>query len=285
METRKITVSFGVLALVALHAFMIRVPLPAIDQRNTAPVQSFCFDTIEQSLANPNTSPVNAAARDEIKRADPVPESKQQQQARPTGDRVIKRFNLDLFVGTDAQSKQLLQWFQSDPSLSKVAAKCNYQVYATGDALYKTRYEQWVPPSQFPAIVLTRHDGGHCYVASRSEIPSDPATLLAEIKEKTENSIRASQLANQPVASQVNSTNSSSSNPNCPDGNCPPKRPDRDRPFFPDRNDEVNLFPNRQPEPMDGIQAFFRQTGIGLESVALLILAAVVVIAIVLRRN
>jgi hypothetical protein len=282
MENRKLTVSFGLLALVTLHAFMIRVPLPSIEQR-PLPMQSFCFDTIEQSLARPAASPVNVQARDELKKADPVPakntEVKQQTKA---GDRTIKRFNLDLFVTTDAQSKQLLDWFRCHPDLSRVASRCNFQVYATGDALYKERYQQWVPPSAFPAIMLTRSDGGHCYVASQGDIPNDPTQLLAEIKTNTEASIRASQLAALPPA-QASTTNPSSSNPNCPDGKCPPK-PDRDRPFFPDRDDGSLLFPVREPAPFELVQTFFRQSGIGLESVALLILAVVVVIAILRQR-
>lgn len=278
METRKLTVSFGLLALVVLHAFMVRVPLPAIDHRPIAP-NSFCFDTIEQSITQ-RTPQVNVQARDEIKRQQPATPATELKQQTKAGDRTIKRYNLDLFVGTDEQSKQLLRWFTADPNLSKVASRCNYQVYATGDPLYKARYEQSVPPSQFPAIVLTRPDGGHCYIASRESIPTDPAVLLAEIKQGTETSARAAQLASAPAVQ----ASSSSSNPNCPDGNCQP-RPDRDRPFFPDRLDSGGLFPDKQPASIDLVQTFFRQSGIGLESVALIILAAVVFFAILSQRK
>jgi hypothetical protein len=268
-QPRKIAMTFGLLALVAMHALMIRVPLPAFDQSRQSS-SSFCFDTIEGSIAAPSLK-VNAEARDEIKK-----QGAPQVGLPKPGTRVVKHYNLDLFVTSDARSQRLLNWFQSDPSLSKIAAKCNYQVYAPNDDLYLQRYSQWVPPTAFPAIMMTRPDGGHCYVASKSEIPDDPAALRTAMQSHFEASDKAAQLAKQ---SEIESSGSKP----CPDGKCPPKI-DRDRPFFPrDDSGGGSIFPDRQPDGLQLIEGLFRSSGIGLESVALLILCVVVVVLLFRR--
>lgn len=287
METRKVTISFGLLAMVALHAILLRAPLPLMHLQDNAP-RSFSFDSIEQNIANPNALRVNAAARDEAKRQLPVclpcaqlqPQLQSQQlppvdQAKTQAKPAAKYFNIDLFVSSDQQSQALLQAFNSDP-LKSVAAKCNFQVYSPGDQLYKQRYSQWIPVSQFPAIVMTRYDGGHVYIASKSEIPSTVAGIRSAMQTATEAAIKADELSKQ-FAKQSNSNEKS---PDCIDGNC--KKP----PFF-DRNprDEPSLFPLREPDPTQLITSFFRSQGIGLESVGLLVIAVVVIVLIFTRHR
>lgn len=252
--------------------------------QSTAGPRSISFDSIEQSIANPNANRVNAIARDEIKKQLPtclpcaqlqpqIPVANAEQaktQAKPPS----KFYNLDLFVGGDQQSQALLAAFNSEP-LKSIAAKCNYQVYAPGDQLYKQRYSQWIPASQFPAIVMTRHDGGHVYIASKAEIPATAAAIRSAMQAATEASIEASKNA----AELSKQTNSVESSPDCIDGNC--KKP----PFF-DRTprDPPSLFPLREPDPTQLIAGFFRSQGIGLESVGLLVIVTVVLILIFKKR-
>lgn len=272
--------------MVALHAILMRAPLPATMQPQSTAPRSFSFDSIEQNIANPNALRVNAAARDEAKRQLPVclpcaqlqPQlqpPQQVDQAKTQAKPPAKYFNVDLFVASDQQSQALLAAFNSEP-LKSIAAKCNYQVYAPGDQLYKERYSQWIPTSQFPAIVMTRYDGGHVYIASRSEIPSTAAAIRSAMQVATEASIEASKKADQ-LAKQTNPLEGSPDN--CIDGNC--KKP----PFF-DRNprDEPSLFPLREPDPTQLITSFFRSQGIGLESVGLLVIAVVVIVLIFKQR-
>ena len=268
MESRKISLSFGLLALVALHAFLLRAPLPTVQYQSDSSPKSFSFDSIERNIANPPATHVNAAARDEVKRQQPGLAEELKAQSKP----VAKFHNLDIFVNNDAQSKAILGFFNTYPALKNTAANCNYQVYGPGDELYKQRYSQWIPTSQFPAILLTRLDGGHIYIASKGEIPATAAGLHAALYSAEQTAIKAEQLAK-----QVNSVESSPDN--CIDGNC--KKP----PFFNrDRNDESSLFPSVQPNPSDLVTSFLRSQGIGLESVALLVLA-VVVIALIFKQR
>lgn len=187
------------------------------------------------------------------------------QAPRPSG----KYYSLDLFVGSDNQSRSLLSMFNTDPKLKTLANNCNYHVYAPGDELYKQRYSQWIPLSQFPAIVMTRPDGGHVYIASKAEIPTTAAAIQSSIKKATEDSLEAERQAN------LARTESAESPESCVDGTC------RKPPFFNrNPNDDSVLFPNRQPDPTDLITGFFRSQGIGLESVALLVIAIVVIVLI-----
>lgn len=282
METRKLSISFGLLALVALHAFLLRAPLPTMQPTSEARVKSFSFDSIESNLANPQSSRVNATARDEVKRqqqpncldcqVNPQPALPGAStvdlkgQSKPSG----KAYNLDIFVTDSAQSKALLSFFATHPPLKNLKSNCNYQVYAPGDELYKQRYAQWIPTSQFPAILMTRKDGGHVYIASKADIPSTAHGIHVAIYEAEQAAIKAEQLAKQ--------SNPVESSPDCIDGTC------RKPPFFPRDRDETSIFPiNRDPDPAQLITSFFRSQGIGLESVALLVLAVVAII-IIYRR-
>lgn len=258
-----------------MHAILLRAPLPDMPQRESR-VQSFSFDTIENNLANPASSRVNATARDEVKHQQPgcVDCSKIPQQPsveikgqKPSG----KSVNLDIFVNDDAQSKSILGFFSTYQALKNLKSNCNYQVYAPGDELYKQRYSSWIPASQFPAIVMTRQDGGHIYIASKSEIPSTAHGLHTAIYHAEQASIKAEQLSKQ--------SNPVESSPDCVDGNC--KKP----PFFNrDRHDETSLFPNRQPDASDLVSSFFRSQGIGFESVALLAIVIVFIVLIFKQR-
>ena len=282
MEARKLSLSFGLLALVALHAFLLRAPLPNVQYQSDSTPQSFSFDRIERNFANPAASRVNAAARDEVKRQQPgcidcqktpqqTPQSPRAEESKGQSKPVAKFHNLDIFVNNDAQSKAVLGFFNSYPALRNTAASCNYQVYGPGDELYKQRYSQWIPTSQFPAILLTRLDGGHIYIASKGEIPATAAGLHAAMYSAEQSAIKAEQLAK-----QVNSVESS---PDCIDGNC--KKP----PFFNrDRNDESSLFPSREPDPTQLITSFFRSQGIGVESAGLLVIAIFVIFLILKQR-
>jgi hypothetical protein len=217
METRKLSISLGLLALVALHAILLRAPLPNMQPPIEPRIKSFSFDTIEQNIANPASNRVNASARDEVKHQQPNCIDCKSPSASPINEvkgqsKPGKAYNLDVFVSNDAQSKAILGFFNSYPALTNLKSKCNYQVYAPGDELFKQRYSQWIPASQFPAILLTRSDGGHIYVASKSEIPSTADGLHRAIYEAEKAAIEAYKLTKQ--------SNSPESDPNCVDGTC-----------------------------------------------------------------
>jgi hypothetical protein len=94
-----------------------------------------------------------------------------------------KIYELALFVGTDARSQQLLNWFNTDPSLAKVKAASNYQVYTRDNPLYKTRFASVVPPEQFPAVVLQHADGGHIHAAGGNFIPTSAQQLFSDFQQ------------------------------------------------------------------------------------------------------
>ena len=65
-----------------------------------------------------------------------------------------KRYQIALFVGNDARSQQLLDWFNEDAKLSKLRQSCEFQVYTQSNALYKTRFADIVSCQPVPCRSL-----------------------------------------------------------------------------------------------------------------------------------
>ena len=273
MNDLRLRLSIGLVAVLLLHACIVVIGLRAPTQFDHGEqIKSFSFDSIESNIRNDHK--VNASARDEIKRqsnvcvpcggvviAQTTPPIQAPQPQAPA-----KRFNLDLFVSSDAQYQQLLNWFNEDPELAKIKAKCNYQVYAPGNALYKARYSDIVPVSQFPAITLTKENGGYVYVGSRDQIPKTATGVYNALVEGA----RLANAATKPILLEATSSNLS-----CPDGNCDLDR--NRKPLLPwkDPNREPVdsvLFPTKPDASGALISHFFRQSGIdlGVESVVLI---------------
>lgn len=279
--------SLGFLVAILLHAsltaFLQRIPIEAFDgPRQSSPVQSFSFDTVESSIGSTNR--VNAAARDEVKKQICYPCIAQTQPVKlPLNNAAApKEYNLDLFVGTDATSQALQTWFSQHKELSAFKARCNFQIYSPNNALYKARYASIVSESQFPAILWTRADGGHIYVAGKGQLPSDADSLYSDIAEawKLYKSVQSPPPREQQSPSLPTI---GSQTQDCVDGTCPPDQ--NRKPLLPWRDESSPLFPNVvQPTPIEALSFFVKQqTGVGLESLA--IIALVVVVAILLIKK
>jgi hypothetical protein len=274
-----------------LTAFLVRVPLSVVES-NSQDVKSFSFDTIENGIASKRS--VNAAARDEIKKQFPYCHpciaqvgSQPQPQPKPTPVPQVQvkqanNSNLDLFVGSDAQSQQLLKWFNSDPDLLKLKSSVNFQAYGAGNSLYKTRYASIIPESLFPAIVFTRPDGGHIHLASKDQIPSTAKELFEDLKQ----SFRLMQSVYSPSPAKQ-TTEAPVSFPDCVDGNCPVPDPANRKPLFPNLRPspipDGNLFPADQTVNLSLIEGLFRRSGYSLETVFLIVAVIVAVVIYKLR--
>lgn len=289
-----ISLSASVLVAILLHAALtatfIRVPLP-IDVPPQKSIQTFSFDTVEGSISSPTR--VNAAARDEVKKqqiclpciqSTPIVLAQAQKLPLPTiqADKAKKSYNLDIFVGDDEASKAMVRWFNEQKDLAEFRTRCNFQQYTANNALYKARYASIVPESQFPAIIFTGENGGHIYVAGRAQIPSTAAELYADISE----SWRLYKSVQSPPkeSSSTLPTINNSLPQDCVDGTCDPETR---KPFLPWRDDNASpLFPSKPFEDTNPVSFWFRQqTGIGLESAAIIALVAVVVFLLLLLRR
>lgn len=290
----RVTISLGIVLLAISHAwltaFLVRVPITTEGRERE--LRSFSFDSIESGVSKRNF--VNAAARDEIKKQICIPcvvaQSTPTQQApsKPLPNIQLKqenKANLDVFVGNDAQSQQILKWFNADPDLVKLKTSVNYQAYGAGNSLYKTRYASIIPESMFPAIVFTRPDGGHIHLASRDQIPSTPRALFEDLKQ----SFQLMQSVYSPTPKQSVEEVAIESSADCPDGNCPLPNIDPSanrKPLFPLRNPNDQggggLFPT-EPYNVNVIEGLLRRSGYSLEMVLIAIGVIVCVVIYKLR--
>lgn len=287
----KIGLSLGIVLLAFSHAwltaFLVRVPLPI--EAGATELKSFSFDTIESGIKSSRT--VNAAARDELKKQTPIcvpclaqiGNNQPQPKPAPVPQVQIKQANnanIDIFVGSDAQSQQLLKWFNSNPDLLKLKSGVNFQAYGAGNSLYKTRYAAIIPESAFPAVVFTRQDGGHIHLASKDQIPATAKELYEDLKQ----SFRLMQSLYNPTPVKQEQASS----PDCPDGNCPlPADPVNRKPLFPNLRPQPspdgNLFPVDQVDSLNLIEGFFRRSGYSTEMVLLIVAVVAAVIIYKLR--
>jgi hypothetical protein len=190
------------------------------------------------------------------------------------------RYQVALFVADDAQSQQLLSWFDSDPELRNLRANCDFQVYRPDNALYRSRYAAQVPIEQFPALLFLKPDGGHVHAAGKTMLPRRSSDLVSDIRESLE---LAKSAAPQPTGliRETGYSWDNAINPqmqlqsgDCPDGWCPPDAPER--PGLGGR-----LF-DRAEERRDAMMWF------GVEEIIvglLAVLAAILIIIIAVKRR
>jgi hypothetical protein len=280
--------SLGFLLAILLHAsltaFLNRVPIEMFDgPRQWQPAQTFSFDSVEAAIGTQNL--VNTSARDEIKKQICVPCIAQTTAPRPpvTQATQAKEYNLDLFIGSDPTSQAVMTWFNSYKQLSDFKARCNYQVYSPNNALYKARYASLISESQFPAILFTRADGGHIYVAGRGQIPNDAESLYGDIVEAWR-LYKSVQSTPKPEQQSPSLPTIGSELQDCVDGTCPPY--ENRKPLFPWRDESSPLFPTvPTPDPVEALRFFLkRQTGVGLESLAIIALVVIVIILVIKRK-
>lgn len=287
----KVTLSLGIFLLAFSHAwltaFLVRVPITGDAPHQE--LKSFSFDTLKSGVDSAKS--VNAAARDELKKQDiclPCLAQIGSTQPKPVPQVQVKQANnanIDLFVGSDPQSQQLLKWFNGDPDLIKLKSGVNFQAYGSGNSLYKTRYASIIPESMFPAIVFTRPDGGHIHLASKDQIPTTAKELYEDLKQsfRLMQSVYTTTPAPKQEADQA-------TNADCPDGNCPiPTDPANKKPLFPNLRNPVNpdgggLFPvDSNSFDASMVEGFFRRSGYSMETVLVIVALIVGVVIYKLR--
>lgn len=100
------------------------------------------------------------------------------------------RYQISLYLlPGDAKSEQIKKWFETDETLVGWRSQCTYQEFSPDNRLYQTlrtpdgrNLKDVVPVSEFPAIVVTKPDGGHIHAAGKAFIPSTPAELISDIQ-------------------------------------------------------------------------------------------------------
>ncbi|MEO1617634.1 MAG: hypothetical protein AAFV88_17420 [Planctomycetota bacterium] len=161
------------------------------------------------------------------------------------------RYQIALFVASDAKSQRLLDWFNTDPNLVKLKSKCAFQVYTESNALYRTRYADIVPATQFPVVLFQDSTGGHVHAAGHTMLPSTARELFDDLRhgyelyQQTRQAQRTGALKTRGYSwdAAISPTMQLSSE-DCPDGYCPIEPVDNTwRPFDRDRDgDRDRLF-------------------------------------------
>lgn len=202
-----------------------------------------------------------------------------------------KRYQIALFLDDSGQSLQIKRWFESDPNLSKLRNRCEFQIFRADNVLYQQRYADIVPVGQFPVVLFQDSSGGHLHAAGRTMLPSTPGELYADM----EYGYRLYQQTRQAEATGLVKARGYSwddaigpsmqlTSQDCPDGYCPtPNQPsDRWRPFDRDTPDRDSLF-----DRVDSTRrnAFIWANAGELATFALIGIAAVLVLVILVRRG
>jgi len=164
-----------------------------------------------------------------------------------------KDYQIALFVGNDAQSKQLVQWFEQDPQLRELRSNCEYQIYTANNALYRTRFVEIVPSEQFPVVLFQDATGGHIHAAGRSMIPETSQELFSDLSHGYELYQQAKQ-AEKTGAIKARGYSWDDSikptmslfNEDCPDNVCPTEPSDRWQPGSRVRDNLFNKSPTRR---------------------------------------
>ncbi|MBB3205541.1 hypothetical protein FHS27_001341 [Rhodopirellula rubra] len=205
-------------------------------------------------------------------------------------ERATKRYQIALFVGNDAKSQQLTDWFNKDAKLSKLRQSCEFQVYTESNALYKTRYADIVPASQFPVVLFQDSSGGHVHAAGYTMLPSTPAELFDDLRhgyelyQQTRQAQKTGALKSRGYSwdSAISPTLQLSPE-DCPDGYCPiePTEPTW-RPFDRDRDrDREPLF----DRDSGGRNAFIWAGAGELATLALIVVAIILLGFILIKRG
>lgn len=201
-----------------------------------------------------------------------------------------KRYQIALFVGKDAKSEQLIEWFSKDPSLSKLKDECEFQVYTEDNKLYRTRFESIVPASQFPVVLFQDSTGGHIHAAGHAMLPSTPEELFDdlqhgyELHEQTRQAQRTGALKARGYSwdSAISPTLQLAPE-DCPDGYCPvePNEPTW-RPFDRDRDRNRDRLFDRTP---GGRNALIWANAGELATLALIVVSGILLGFILIKRG
>ncbi|MEM9367518.1 MAG: hypothetical protein AAGD07_16115 [Planctomycetota bacterium] len=87
-----------------------------------------------------------------------------------------------LFFGDSAFQTRMQAWL-AHHSMVEIRDQMHVLSFDQNNPLYRERYASAVPPSELPAILCLRSDGGVIYKASRDSFPEMPSQLRREIDE------------------------------------------------------------------------------------------------------
>ena len=149
-----------------------------------------------------------------------------------------KTYQIALFVGSDSTSRMLQDWFNQNKQLASLKESCEFQVYTSNNAIYKTRYADIVPADQFPVVLFQDATGGHIHAAGRSMIPSSPEELYSDLKHGFTLYKQAKQAQKTGAVKTKGYSWDEAITPtlylsaeDCPDGYCPTPLPENRRPL------------------------------------------------------
>lgn len=196
-----------------------------------------------------------------------------------------KDYQLALFVGTDDQSKRLIEWFDRDPQLVRLRDFCEFQIYTSANALYRSRFADIVPADQFPVVLFQDSSGGHVHAAGRTMIPTTAEELHSDLRQGYELYQQAMQAQKTGAIKARGYSWDDSITPtmslfseDCPDGYCPPQQPDRVRP--------VNRVRDRLfDEARDGRNAFIWASANELATIGLVVVAVFLLGFILIKKG
>ena len=196
-----------------------------------------------------------------------------------------KDFQLVLFIGSDAKSQQLLDWFNRDPRLQAMRKTCEFQVFTSSNPLYQTRFAQDVPVEQFPVVLLQDKNGGHIHAAGRSMIPGTVDALYADFRKGYELYQQARQAQKTGAIKTRGYSWDAAISPtmqlrpgDCPDGFCPDETDESRRPGQRIRD---LLFDTTR----DTRDAILWTSGGEIATVVLLVVAVVLIGIIIMKRT
>ena len=203
----------------------------------------------------------------------------------PTPTPPKKHYQLALFLGSDSRSQNLLEWFTQHPGLAKLKTNCDFQVYTATNAIYRTRFAEVVPVSQFPVVLFQDSTGGHIHAAGHSMIPSTAGELYSDLQHGYQLYVQAKQAQ---VTGAVKTRGYSwdeaitpemqLSAADCPDGFCPPELTDPWRPG--DRVRDL-LF----DDSSDNRHALLWLSAGEIATLALVVLAVILIGFILIKRG
>jgi hypothetical protein len=198
-----------------------------------------------------------------------------------------KSYQVLLFLDNSPQATSLQSWFDRDPDLLKLRERSSFQVYTATNSLYRTRFANVVPVSQFPAVLIQDASGGHIHAAGKAMIPGTPQELVSDISKGYQLYKQAKQGMMQATGAirtagyswddQINPAMRLSSD-NCgPDG-CPPSAQD---PWYPGKkvNDLFDRVDTKNP-----LEALFWGSAFDLATIAVFGLAAILLVFVIARR-
>lgn len=206
----------------------------------------------------------------------------------PGRQQPAKSYQVLLFLDDSSQAANLKAWWDNDRELLALRAKSSYQVYTPDNALYRTRFAQVVPASQFPAVLVQDATGGHIHAAGKSMIPGTPAELVSDIRAGWELYKQAKQGVMQQTGAikttgyswddAINPAMRLNAEPCGPDG-CPPEDNGR---WYPGKN--IDLF-DRDGAARNPIEALIWANAFDLATIGVFGLAALLLIFVLARRS